>query len=44
MLDAPINRLGSLDIPIPASGPMESQMLPSVKETLETIKSVYGYN
>ena len=44
MLEAPISRIGSLDIPIPASGPMESQTLPSVKETLEIIKLVYGYN
>jgi pyruvate/2-oxoglutarate/acetoin dehydrogenase E1 component len=40
LLDGPIKRLGAPDIPIPASGPMENEMLPSAEKILNTINSI----
>jgi len=40
LLEGPIKRLGALDIPIPASGPMENEMLPSAEKILNTINSI----
>ena len=40
LLDGPIKRLGAPDIPIPASGPMEKEMLPSVDLVVRAINSI----
>jgi len=37
-IDGPIQRIGSLDMPIPSSGPMEDEMLPSVEKIVNTLK------
>jgi pyruvate dehydrogenase E1 component beta subunit len=39
-LDAPIVRVGALDIPIPASKPLEDVVLPGVTRILEAIRNV----
>ena len=39
-LEGPIKRIGSLDIPIPSSGPMERKMLPSVNSILNAMKDL----
>ena len=39
-LDAPIERVGAMDVPIPYSQPMESHVLPGVDHILEAIKRV----
>ena len=36
-LKCPIQRIGAMDIPIPSSGPMENEMLPSAKKVIEAI-------
>ena len=41
-LKCPIQRIGALDIPIPSSGPMENEMLPSAKKVIETINLISG--
>jgi pyruvate/2-oxoglutarate/acetoin dehydrogenase E1 component len=39
-LDAPIERVGAMDIPIPYSKPLEDEALPGVKHILQAIKRV----
>jgi pyruvate/2-oxoglutarate/acetoin dehydrogenase E1 component len=39
-LDAPIERVGALDVPIPYSQPLESRVLPGVDHILEAIRRV----
>ena len=39
-LKCPVQRIGAMDIPIPSSGPMENEMLPSVKKIVETINVI----
>jgi len=36
-LKSPIQRIGAMDIPIPSSGPMESEMLPSIDSVIKKI-------
>ena len=36
-LKYPVQRIGAMDIPIPSSGPMEIEMLPSAKHVIEII-------
>lgn len=40
-LDAPIKRVGSLDVPSPFAPVLENYVLPSVEKIVETIKSVF---
>ena len=40
LVEGPIKRIGALDIPIPASGPMENEMLPSAEKISNTIISI----
>lgn len=39
-LKCPVYRIGSMDIPIPSSGPMENEMLPSANIVIETINQI----
>ena len=39
-LKCPVKRIGAMDIPIPSSGPMENEALPSVKTILEVISAI----
>ena len=39
-LDAPIERVGAMDVPIPYSQPLESRVLPGVDHILEATKRV----
>jgi pyruvate dehydrogenase E1 component beta subunit len=39
-LDAPIERVGAMDVPIPYSQPLESRVLPGVDHILEAIRHV----
>jgi pyruvate/2-oxoglutarate/acetoin dehydrogenase E1 component len=39
-LDAPIERVGSLDVPIPYSEPLESAVIPNEEEIVEAVKKV----
>ena len=41
-LKYPVQRIGAMDIPIPSSGPMEMEMLPSAKQVIETINKMSG--
>ena len=39
-LKCPVQRIGAMDIPIPSSGPMENEMLPSVDLIVKAINSI----
>jgi pyruvate dehydrogenase E1 component beta subunit len=39
-LDAPIQRVGAMDVPIPYSPPLESQVLPGKDHIVEAIRGV----
>ncbi len=42
-LDAPIARLGSLDIPVPYAPPLEAAFLPSAAKVVERVKTLVRY-
>lgn len=41
-LDAPIKRVGALDVPIPFSPPLEDYVLPSVDRVIAAVRSIIG--
>ena len=41
-LKRPIHRIGAMDIPIPSSGPMENEILPSVQNIMDTVNLLMG--
>ncbi len=41
-LKCPVQRIGAMDIPIPSSGPMENEMLPSITRVIEKINAISG--
>lgn len=41
-LKCPVQRIGAMDIPIPSSGPMENEMLPSAIKIIDTINEITG--
>ncbi len=41
-LKCPVQRIGARDLPIPSSGPMENEILPSVKSVIEIINVIAG--
>jgi pyruvate dehydrogenase E1 component beta subunit len=40
-LDAPVRRVGVPDVPIPQSGPLEREVIPSVQGIVNAVKSLY---
>ncbi len=41
-LDAPVARVGAIDVPAPYAGNLEAAALPSVERVLQTIKANFG--